>query len=154
MITSHATASHFLPHNSNQWDVIAINNSDTILPKAIITHAKNKLRLVFDDIDCPLTPYVMPNFVDVRLALDFSPGKERLLVTCHSGMTRAAAIAYAIKCQECGDPKTAITILNNNHHYPNRMVVKLAAQILSNPLILKTYEEWVKPVTFNVPDSQ
>jgi predicted protein tyrosine phosphatase len=136
-----------LRFDRNKWDVICIRNSDAVIPQHIRMCSRNFLELTFDDIDCPLASYIMPSKSDVKRALDFKSNK--LIVACYSGNTRSTAIAYVIKCKQCGDPSHAITMLSPND-YPNRKVIEYGAELLEDKRILKVYNNWIKKPIYYV----
>lgn len=150
-IHSHMRAENFLNLNPQEWDVICITNSDALVPKEIQRYSKSYLHVIFDDIDYNLESYVPPLRIDVQRSLDYSVDKKKLLVSCVNGFSRSAAIAYAVKCKECKDPREALKIFIRGRDYPNRMVVKYAAEILGDDNIYSVFQEWLqKPIINNV----
>jgi predicted protein tyrosine phosphatase len=144
---SHGAAENFIQFNPGLWDVICIVNPGKLVPKPIKEHAKSLLTLIFDDVDSPLESYILPDERDVKEALTFSEGKERLLVTCFGGCSRSAAIAYICLCQDTQSPIFAINHLTPMRHYPNRRIISMAANYLENQDIYKAYNSWVqKPI--------
>src|SRR5579859_94267 len=138
---THLAAENFLSFNADIWDSIVIINSGSLVSQNISAYSRSTLTLLFDDIDCPFPPYVIPNKQDVEKALEFSIGKEKLLVTCVSGTTRCTAIGYVVKCKEC-PPKKAITLLKKRMHHPNRMVIRFGADILGNEEVFTVYDDY------------
>lgn len=137
----------FITLNSQQWHVICITGSGQLMPQLIQKHAKTYLHLIFDDIDCPLSNYIMPSIVDVKSAIEYAKDKTNLIVCCEWGHSRSKAIAYAIECQRCGNPKVASKLFQPQD-FPNKMIVKFAASLLGDKKILDVYNDWIIPKTF------
>jgi predicted protein tyrosine phosphatase len=74
------------------------------------------LRLIFDDVDEPFEGYVAPDASQVREAPAFARqhAARRLLVHCHSGQCRSAAVALGIIAERLGvgrEDEAAATLL-------------------------------------------
>lgn len=93
----------------------------------------------FDDISEPMPGYIMPKEQDIKDVIDWSKGKDNLLVHCSAGISRSAAIAYLIECTR-KPPKEAEKILRRSIHFPNMLILEIGSQILGDPNILKVLE--------------
>jgi predicted protein tyrosine phosphatase len=68
---------------------------------------------------------------DVKKALEWSKGKDRIVVHCGAGVSRSSSIAYVIACQRLG-AKEAVKILDMSIHAPNPLIVSLGAEALND----------------------
>lgn len=80
-----------------QWAVISITGSCTY-PADLKDGWERVLRLEFDDIDTPEEPYQMFTEQQARDVIEFvqdctQSGIDGILVHCHAGVSRSAAIA-------------------------------------------------------------
>lgn len=71
---------------------------------------------------------------DVQKALDFAKDKDEIIVACAAGISRSSATAYAIARSEASVVE-AMTILDKDKHWPNRLVLEYGERILKLPLV-------------------
>ena len=83
---------------------------------------------------------VVPTVEDVKKALEWSEGKDNIVVHCSAGITRSSAIAYVIYCKKLG-VADAIENIDFRKHAPNHLIVKIGADILGDPLIESEFEK-------------
>ena len=103
--------------------------------------AKNRLMLQFDDIEYEITNCVAPTKEHVQQALDFSEGKDDIIVSCNAGISRSAATAFLIACKKYGMDK-AFEILNPKLHCPNALIIRHGSEILNIPDLPDKMNAW------------
>lgn len=144
-IAGHRRASEILENNPKELDVIFISSPDATYAvqgsSKIEGLAKNCCKLLFHDISMPRGDMSPPKKEDVKKALDFAKGKEKLLVCCQAGISRSSAIAYLIAAAEVG-PKEAFSVLNPEVHQPNSLIVRHGAFILGEPDMMDMMDHW------------
>jgi predicted protein tyrosine phosphatase len=82
-----------------------------------------------------------PEKEHVEAALDYAKDKLSLLVHCTAGVSRSSAMAYVIACSRVV-PSDALRVLDSKFHWPNDRVVRLGAEILGDPEIVRAVKEW------------
>lgn len=128
----------------NRHDVIHYTNSESPPLQEVKDHAKSWFHIPADDIDYyGLRNYFPPTAKNVKDALAWSEGKTELIVACHAGISRSSATAYLIAARVMG-AKDALSILEENHHWPNRLIVYLGSNLLKNGQIWYEYVNWQK----------
>lgn len=142
----HESAGSFISGTKKKWDAIFICNSvlskrQTDCLTKIKLHANSYICLWFDDIDFPLSSYILPDEKDVKSALSFAMGKQRVLITCQNGMTRSTALSYLIRCID-HSPELALESIGKTGSHPNRRIVELGSKLLENEEILCSFESW------------
>ena len=123
------------------WDAIVVLDSDLIPTEFVAKNSRRHLYLRFDDVSADKKGKRCPTLDDLQNALRFAELSKRLLVCCRAGQSRSAGLAFAIACKFCS-PIDAIALLNPKRHNPNLLLVKLANELLDNPNVLLTLEEW------------
>ena len=95
------------------------------------------------------TQSICPKKEDIQRILTFSEtfsSLDRVLVHCHAGMSRSAAVAISVLFQHGTDPKKAIEQVNKIRHgaiWPNDLIVDLADGILGvNGVLVNAVQEW------------
>ncbi len=142
-IRGHPMLPDFLSAEPGLWDLLLIGSPGGIEPpKGTLSLARRTLRLCFDDCDTAHPGVVPPTAEDVRQALEWSAGSERLIVSCYLGRARSAGLAYVIRCRDC-PPLEALGILAPDWHRPNALIVRLGSEILGNPAIRDTCSDWM-----------
>ncbi len=140
-IASYVAGSFLLEREPHQWHTIVVLDSGSQVTDFVEKHARTSCIRRFDDVEGPFAGKEPPRRIMIEQCLDFSSGKDKLLVCCRAGQGRSVATAYVIGCREFGVRK-AITILNPMRHRPNRLVVQIGATILDNPDILGEFDHW------------
>lgn len=141
-ILSHAETIVKLKIAPDELMVICITNEGTPLPDEISQLATEVLHLVFDDTDFEDGKNA-PQQHHVEKALEFAKEREDLIVCCHAGISRSAAMAYVIECSRGVHPAMAVGIWNKQRHYPNRRIVHLGAVVLNDTNVDKYYTKWI-----------
>lgn len=144
-IAGHAadTLKTLLDARPGELDLIVITNHYRPFPEWVLGKVRSHLHLVFDDITADFNPpsFVPPAREHLEQALEFARGKTHLVVACHAGMSRSAAVALAIAGREWGTEK-ALSILNPRRHSPNLRVCKLADQLHPEGRLLEAVVTW------------
>ena len=119
------------------------------------------LILRFVDVDFPLPePHCfylknrMADDADIRSAIEFSRGKQSLLIHCQAGVGRSTAICYAVLCDRygVGNEENALKelLLIQPHSVPNKHVIALADKILErNGKMIETIDIWDRSIPEN-----
>jgi predicted protein tyrosine phosphatase len=128
----------------NDLAVICIVNKDAEVPPEIRAYAKKLLPLVFDDVDFVDDTYVRPEVEQIAKAIKFSKKHENLIVSCHGGMSRSAALAFVIECTRVAHPKLAMGLWDRKKHHPNRRVIRLGGEILARPEMEACLDTWMQ----------
>jgi len=107
--------------------------------KALLRLAKQNatewLVLEFDDVNFPFKKSRLATEDDIRRGLDFATGKSEMVVSCHAGVSRSSAMAYAILRSRGVSAQEAASNLNIDVHHPNALVLPLAGKIIGKPLV-------------------
>ncbi len=140
-IKSYLTASALLESEPNQWNVLVILDSGWIVTNFLLSHSRSYLALRFDDIDQPRSNKLLPSTTQIQQGLDFSIGKDNLIVCCRAGQSRSAALAYVIACRERG-ASTALQLLDPTRHSPNRLVVTIGDMLLEFSDAFDQFHDW------------
>lgn len=122
-------------------DLIVISNPGAGLPDGVEGLPRRLLHLEFDDQVLPGPDVVLATADDVRRALDWSAGHQRLVVCCHAGISRSAAVAYVIACRD-QPPREALGVLTARWHFPNERIVRLGADLLGVEEVFAAYVAW------------
>jgi predicted protein tyrosine phosphatase len=145
-ICSHGVLLGLLSADPGRRDLLLVTNPGVELPEGVPPLARRLLHLQFDDFSSPLPGVVLPTADDVRRALDWAAGRERLVVSCHAGVSRSAALAYLVRCREVPPPE-AIGILSKVWHNPNELIIRLGASVLEDDGIYEAYLAWSRERT-------
>jgi len=131
--------------DSDGWDVISLREPDPewarlslyqeIDGAARFGRLGDLLVLTFEDIDHDMPGRFPPARDDVRRALEWARGRDKIIVHCSAGISRSAAIAYVIEAWRTGLPAQAIKVLSPLKHHPNRLIVSLGAEELGLDLL-------------------
>ncbi len=138
-ILSRVNLLNLVKSNPNQINAIVIHELGKYNEVAeIVDLCKNAVILEMDDITsdrlgCPTFDHVM---TAIKSGYD--------IVACKMGLSRSAAIAYLIKCQQ-STPDEAIKLLDPKVHFPNELILKLGMEIIneSNKLPLVEFYKQV-----------
>jgi len=140
-----------LSESPKQWDVVFINNPTEAPPHWLPELAKSYCHLQFDDINTEFKTLRTPKIEDVQKALQWAKeGKEDVLVSCHAGVSRSAAIAYVLAASEYL-PEDAIGVLNPERHQPNRLIVEIGSKLLEDKKVWTEFVQWQDRID---PDAQ
>ena len=146
IICNQEKAASFCLKNKDYWHVIFITSPDELDNWPLVKHyAKSALLLEFHDITDKHKDFgIRPEREHIMAAITFAKGvgQERLIVCCQAGVSRSSATGYIITSLD-KDPSEAIKVLDRMLHWPNRKVVELGAELLSNPNILSEFEKWI-----------
>ena len=152
-IASKLAAIDEIMRNRHKWHVLSIRDpEDKKAPIDVFKNlCKSILPLKFHDIrdehegavDNHGNPLVLPEVNDVKNALEWSIGKDRILVHCEAGISRSSAMAYLIACTRMS-AKKATTILNFHLHWPNPRIVRIGSEVMNRADVLAVLEEWRK----------
>ena len=128
------------------YDVLSIrdSNASRMFYHEIDVGTGLRKRLVITEMDDIRTPHdllEMPTRPEVERILNCGISSVHLAVHCSAGVSRSSAFAYLLACQAEG-PEKAITLLNENLHWPNMLIVSLGASILGNPEVAKVCSKW------------
>ena len=122
--------------------VITIEDSLEDNPLRINSDLCLQLVLCFDDISLPVDEYILPQKKHIQKALEFaeSIGNGSLIIHCVAGISRSSAIALAIIAKSLGIGKEEEALkelqILNPYCLPNKLVVKLADEILGHEMKL------------------
>ena len=145
IILGHRKAAAYLKQHPKQYDVIFISNPNDkfgVQTSELIPNlAKECCEILFDDVTQPIGNRIPPTEDNVRKALDFAKNRQKLIVSCQVGQSRSSAIAYSIKTM-ISNPEEALSILDQNIHMPNSLIVKHASNILQLPEMNKIMDNW------------
>src|SRR4051812_4329303 len=101
-ICGYLEGSWLLGQEPGRWHALVVLDSWATATRFVATRVQSHLYLRFDDIEQPQPPRQMPTSSAVEQGLQFARGKDRLVVICHAGQGRSAALAYLTGCQELG----------------------------------------------------
>jgi len=129
--------------NPNLFNVVSIQNTNRSYSdyKTIEQKAKDCHVVKFDDIwlkKHEQRGYKLATKKQIEDILNWSDGKNEIIVHCKVGKSRSSAVAYIIACKN-NDPNTAIKILDKNFHIPNEWIIELGAEILGNQEIFDVF---------------
>ncbi len=148
-IAGHEYARHLLSHKHvllhSVNDAVLIHDPDDRYDtvKSIIAWARDTLFLEFYDIEEPLETHRHPTHEDITKALQWHQDKKTpIIVTCTAGISRSAATAFVLACNG-STPEEAAKVWNKRLHYPNRLIVKIGAEILGKPEMIEITEEFL-----------
>ena len=133
--------------------VITIEDSLEDNPLRINNELCLQLVLCFDDISIPVDNYILPQKKHIEKALDFadSIGNGSLIIHCVAGISRSSAIALAIIAKSLGIGKEDQAIkelqILNPYCLPNKLVVKLADEILGHEM--KLYNSTIELIDYH-----
>lgn len=103
----------------------------------------NSLVLLFDDV---LAVERGSNVPEKRHALDaicFAQGLDELVVSCRMGVSRSAAIAFAVVAKRSGIAE-AFRFLNPERHSPNDLIIGHIQELLDLPYLSEAMAAWKK----------
>ncbi len=126
-----------------RYDLLLVTNPWTDAPEGVPELARRALHLRFEDVTEPAPGVRPPTEEDVRAALEWSAGCGDLVVACHAGVSRSAALAYVIRCHDWS-PRQALQVLTPGWHQPNRLIVRLGAELLGSPDVYGAYLAWMR----------
>ncbi len=130
-----------LADEPGQRDLIVVSNPLAGLPDGIEGLPRRLLHLEFDDQTTPGRDVVLVTIEDIRRALEWSADYQRLIVSCHAGISRSAALAYVIACRD-HPPRVALGVLTRRWHVPNERIVRLGADVLADEEIYRAFLAW------------
>lgn len=159
-ITSQIEAKKIVNSRSKYWNVISISSSDDGWPK--LQQARDLVKLNFHDIgDSKIKHYnleedilagriILPSAEEIHKGLEF--GRRYLdgplLVHCHAGISRSAAMAWLILYDKFRDAKfsTYFMYKTRSMAFPNQRVMRIGLKILE-PNKEKRLEVWNEILT-------
>jgi predicted protein tyrosine phosphatase len=108
--------------------------------------ARGSLYLEFFDLSEERKTHRGPIAEDVVHAIEWYKKIQRatwndVVVTCTAGISRSAAMAFVLECVD-KTPQEASQVWNPRLHYPNKLIVRLGAEILSKPDMIKVCDEF------------
>jgi len=122
-----------------RWHVISISNDPGAHPS--LAGARRLLRLAFDDVDGTWEELggVLATEEDILQALQFARKAEQqpLLIHCTAGISRSAAVAWAVVCDRLNGQRdagqVALEIVRRVRPIcaPNRHVLRLSIALLA-----------------------
>ena len=128
----------------DKWLVSILHSKDCIENRAVVSRydrCRGALRLDFDDVFRVTADSREPRAEDVRRVLEWAKDKSEIVVHCHAGYSRSAAVAYLIECLAVG-PHEALKVLDYKKQCPNELVVELGAEVMNDACVLDAYWEW------------
>jgi len=102
-------------------------NLDELLEK--VEHIK----LEFEDLITPIQGHVRANKEHIEKAIDFSRGKDNIIVHCNAGVCRSAAVAMVVMNANEG-LEEAKKVADMTQHSPNEWIIELGDHILGTDL--------------------
>lgn len=141
VIRSHIAGSFLLESEPQSWDAIVILDAGVKHTEFVAKHARQHLYLIFDDVTKQQAGKRAPNSRDIQNALAFANETQMLLVSCHAGQSRSAALAFVIAARYCGT-EVAVGLLNPARHTPNPLIVQLGAEHVADPHYLTQFDAW------------
>jgi predicted protein tyrosine phosphatase len=141
-ICGRMTVAGLLVEDLGRRDLLVVSNPGAGLPTGVEGLARRLLHLEFDDQTRARSGVVLPTADDVRRALEWSVGYQRLVVCCHAGISRSSALAYVIACRD-HPPEEALGVLSPRCHYPNSLIVRLGAIALGNEAVYTAFVGWL-----------
>lgn len=140
-IRSYLAASHLLESDARRWDAIIILDSNTLESEFVENNTRTSLFLRFDDVISSAQGKRSPTTEDIRSAIQFSDGSDRLMVCCRAGQSRSVATAFSIAYHKLG-ADAALDLLDPKRHSPNSLIIQLASGIIDDPMFATMYNEW------------
>jgi predicted protein tyrosine phosphatase len=134
--------SDLLARDPGRYDLLLVTNPGVKPPAGVPALVRRMLHLQFDDTAVPRRKKRLPTTEDVCQALEWSEPGADLVVACHAGVSRSAALAYVIRCRDWS-PRRAIRILTRTRHRPNALIVRLGAELLDDPQVYQTFATWI-----------
>jgi predicted protein tyrosine phosphatase len=141
VIRNYLSGSFLLEREPNVWDAIVILDSGLSHTDFVAQFARQHLYLRLDDVNSDVYGKRTPMIGDIRLALDFAPNSQNLMVCCRAGQSRSAAMAFLI-CHHRLGADAARRLLNAERHVPNSLVIDLGAQLIDDPSVIQTFRAW------------
>jgi predicted protein tyrosine phosphatase len=133
-----------LKENPQKYDVIHYTASESPPNPIVVENALEWLHMPIDDLDhYNYKINIAAKAEDVKKFLGFAKGRKELLVACAAGISRSSATAYAIMAQEHGLTE-ALSVLKVGVHWPNRLIVFMAAEVLGDLNIWDKYVKWMR----------
>jgi predicted protein tyrosine phosphatase len=144
-IRGHAvnTAQQFLADRPGEFHCLVITDFGYPFPEEVRVLAGGVLHLAFDDACFPTGLHRLADRATVQQAIAWGEGRDKLLIACHAGISRSAALAFLIACTD-RPPEQALGLLEPGKHRPNDLVVMLGSKILGNRRIWDTFLEWCR----------
>lgn len=141
IIRNYLAASYLLEQEPHVWDAIVILDSGLRHTEFVAANARRHIYLRFDDVVAVTTNKRPPTVSDIRKAMDFATNSENLLVSCRAGQSRSVATAFLVAFQQMGSA-AALSLLNPKRHSPNSLIVTLGEQLVDDPTLLSTFNDW------------
>lgn len=138
---AHSPLKAVLETDPKGFDCIVINGPQDKVPDYVSELAREYIHLQFDDVIYDYGHMQKPEKHHVEKALEWGKGRENIVVACAAGISRSSATALAIVFQEHGI-EDAFSILDPNHHEPNKRIVYLASKILGKPELWDEFVKW------------
>lgn len=144
-ILGHRKALIFLQEHPKEYDVLFVSSPDSkfAIPNSHLIQnlAKEYCEVLFHDVTQAIGLLEPAQPHHIQKAIEFGRNKEKLLVCCQAGVSRSSALAYSIKTTEVG-PKEALSILDQQIHMPNGLIIKYASNILNQPDMVDIVDTW------------
>jgi predicted protein tyrosine phosphatase len=137
------TAQQFLADRPGEFHCLLITDFDYPFPEEIRGLVRDLMHLAFDDACFSTELHRLANAATVQQAITWAEGRDKLLIACHAGISRSAALAFLIACTD-RPPDQALGLLDPGKHRPNDLVVMLGSKVLGNPRIWDTFLEWCR----------
>ena len=129
-----------------RWHVISIREGETSLVDKVADLCLSLLKLKFHDIwlerHAESGRYKLATQDQIREAIDWSKGKDDILVHCAAGVSRSSATAYVIACASMSPQEAMDRFINKNFHSPNEHIVRLGSEILAEEEILRVWKKF------------
>jgi len=130
----------------SDFNIVSIRSSNMFPDEydAFEKYRKNYKDIIvehFDDIRAPEEGWIVPAKEHVQRILDWSIDRKNIAVHCTAGISRSSAIAYLIACQRC-PPKEALEVLDPMMHFPNRLIIRLGAEVMEDESVINEYNKW------------
>jgi predicted protein tyrosine phosphatase len=144
-ISGHAvnTAQQFLAGRPDEFHCLLVTDVDYPFPEEIRGLVRDVLHLAFDDACFPTGLNRLADRAAVQQALAWAEGRDKLLIACHAGISRSAALAFLIACTD-RPPEQALSLLDPGKHRPNDLVVMLGSTVLGDRRIWDAFFEWCR----------
>lgn len=131
--------------HKNEYSVIQYTPSQRKVSPFVVTEAKDWIHIPIDDLDnYNYSSYNPPQAEDIKAALDFAEGKQKLIVACSAGISRSSSTAYLINAREKNSATEGLKILEIGRHHPNRLIVYIGSRLLKNEDIWEKYVKWMR----------
>jgi predicted protein tyrosine phosphatase len=144
-IRGHAvnTAQQFLAGRPGEFHCLLITDFGYPFPDGIRERVGSVMHLAFDDACFRTGLHRLADRTTVQQALAWAERRDKLLIACHAGISRSAALAFLIACTD-RPPEQALNLLDPEKHRPNDLVVMLGSNILGNRQIWDTFLGWCR----------